>query len=383
MAQSEEACVGHVQEQRTLATGFGDCALSSVFRLDCSNALLRWADLPWRCKPAHLQEAMVPFQEWRFVAPFVELGSDVLGLACSAADIPPISGMCSWASSLTCHRTSTLPALVGMQEIAEDIGLKDHREFLPLVLTIMVAPSLTPITLCGLVIPTKLVYGTVGFFMTAAAMTMKSKHPELRDRTVPWRASGALLTSSTWHLVLMYFGGVPDPLALHAAYPAIAAHYVQDFVFSPLVILNLGYMAGVKGSDLKLPIAGSICGAGCAFAAAVAPTASLRCGFFLAEVCSLAIAGRSLSSLTTHAQKISVPNKVRTQLTTDFFLFSWTLYPVCQALGLLGSISVPTQVQAMALIDILTKCGTCHLMLKSEFVLARADQFFEQEVVLF
>merc|ERR1719411_1780937 len=63
------------------------------------------------------------------------------------------------------------------------------------------------------------------------------------------------------------------------------------------------------------------------------------------------------------AGTVSEENRHRVKIITDMLILCWFATPVVQGLGLLGSLSVPAQLHLLALLDAMSKLGTCHLML--------------------
>lgn len=349
---------------------------------EASLEILGWEQLP----VTQVQGVIDSIAQLRFVAPCAELLEDALDFVCSAAEVAPTAGTFTWFMRFASHKALSLPACpvlpdgAGLQELAQDARLEEACQLLPLAVVLVAAPSLSPVALCGFVVPTKLLYVTMAATMGASAILFHRRHRDVvADRRVYNRASGALLASSVLHLALALFGGVPDPLALHAAHPSIAAHFLQDFVVSPILILNIGQVAGLSGSQMACTVLCSVCGTAGALGAAVAPAAAVQSWCIGASVLGAVAAGRMLESRSAMGSRVSSTNRIRAEVASEMLNFTWVLYPLCQSLGLLEVLSVDTQLLVMALLDVVSKVGTAHITLKSPQVVDAANEFFRRE----
>jgi len=298
---------------------------------------------------------------------------------CAEEGGSPVLQARAWLEVL--RSDSTWGPLAGFSEIAEDLELgKGHTALLlPITLSLLSGPSASAVWLCGLSFPTKVVCGSVAVIMAVGARSMWGREPLEADRTMQGRCALALCASSGLHLLMAVAGGVPSPLAAYAFQPEVAAHFVQDLVVGPMLILNLGHLVGVGPRSMMPCVAlnvASTCGA-IGAAAAHAYLDRMTCG--IVSLASMGCTAYLVSKLSAEPTSFSSLNTKRCQVAGDLLMFSWTLSPLVQLLGIHGALGVPQQLHVFAVIDVVTKIGTCHLLLRSPSALRNATEHFQAE----
>lgn len=73
------------------------------------------------------------------------------------------------------------------------------------------------------------------------------------------------------------------------------------------------------------------------------------------------------------AAMISTSNQDRTRVAGDLLALGWAVCPLVQGLGFLNALSLQSQMNIFSLIDVVTKLGATHLMLKRQ-TLQRASR---------
>jgi len=271
--------------------------------------------------------------------------------------------------------------LAGLSEIAEDLELgKGHTALLlPITLSLLSGPSASAVWLSGLSVPTKVMYGSVAVIMAVGAWSMRGREPLEPDRTMQDRCALALCASSGLHLVMAVTGAVPGPLATYACQPEVAAHFVQDLVAGPMMILNVGHLVGM-GPRRMMPCIGLNIASTCAAIGAAAAHTYLHClACGMVSMGSMTCAWYMINWLPAKATSFSNVNTTRCRVAGDMLIFSWMVSPLVQLLGITELLSVPQQLHVFAVMDVISKIGTCQLLLRSPAAIRSAAQHFEAE----
>merc|ERR1712060_555186 len=158
-------------------------------------------------------------------------------------------------------------------------------------------------------------------------------------------------------------------------------HFVEDFVAFPLLILNLGFLTGLSPQDMLPSISCSMLSTVGAIGVVLAPADYMRMVFCCMNVGFWVLNVNIISDLPKKAAIISAHNQMRCQVVVDLMVMSWSFYPLAQCLGSCGVLSLKSQLDVLALLDLLGKLGVSHIMLRSKTVLQRAAQHLENEPV--
>mmetsp|Transcript_94758 Transcript_94758/g.203585 ORF Transcript_94758/g.203585 Transcript_94758/m.203585 type:complete len:395 (+) Transcript_94758:68-1252(+) len=328
----------------------------------------------------------------RTAAPLQELAEDAASaleelLGLPAASIGGVFDSRTSGSSSSGSRV--LSVYTALSELAEGSDGSSGTEktgsalrvLLPATVYLLAAPSLSAmgpaaVMLCGVSVPTKVLYGTVSLVMAVTAYSVLNRHPEELERSMHRRGALALVACSGLHLAftLMADSQLPAPLS-KLAYPEVAMHFLEDFIASPLLILNLGYLAGQKPRQMVPCICYNLIATSGALGAAVSPDELQRALFLITNACFTGMASSCIGSLPGQAATLGNFNRLRVQVSGDLMIFSWTLYPVVQGLGLLSILNVPGQLRLFAGLDVLSKLGACHIMFRNREAIVNASRY--------
>lgn len=309
----------------------------------------------------------------RLAAPFIELAEDVSDSAAQLV-LPrrkEVQVLGNYVFEVGSRR------LVAFSELAEDTGITGSQALAPAMMLCLAAPNVSPaVFLCSFAVPTKMVYCGVSVVMAVGAWCVWGQHPDGADRTVQRRGAVALLTCSGLHLAMAVAGSIPAPLASYCVHPEIVVHYLEDYVMSPMLIMNLGYLTGLNSKQMLPCIAYSLVSTTASIGAAIVPTQLQGLAMMASGLCFMGMAATTVNQLPQKAAMISTRNQLRTQVAGDLMVFGWTLYPLVQGLGLLNAVSIQGQMNTFALLDVLTKLGATHIMLRSRHALQSASEVF-------
>jgi len=173
---------------------------------------------------------------------------------------------------------------------------------------------------------------------------------------------------------------IPKEILDLVADPDLVLHWLPDLVTVPLVILNVGRIAG-RGPSTMVP---------CLFPAVLSTAAAI--GSAAATVplhqwsCLLGSAGFMLTTVTLladlpqEAGQISAQNRRRALIGSDLLSFTWSGLPLIQALGLAGAISTGMELKLLTAIDCLMVVGTSHIVMRSNLAIQSAAEHFEKEL---
>merc|ERR1711879_282913 len=148
-------------------------------------------------------------------------------------------------------------------------------------------------------------------------------------------------------------------------------------IVNPLLILNLGYISGLRPREITVCAACSCLAALCGVGGAASPVSVVRLTCIGVQACLTLALSRMVVELPAHAWNISHSNYVRVKISGDLLVCCWAFYPALQASAVLGMLSAPTQLSLLALMDVPVKFGACHLMLKSGYALKAASEYLE------
>lgn len=336
----------------------------------------------------------------RLARPFEELAQDLCEGAASlipSMETPGIQPSASGAApsgqdmalpSSWLHDTKNVSLLlldraaVPLLELSEDAG---HGGALALLAVAGPGASAAAggkalIALCGLSVQTKGLYTLFGFAMIGGAWSMWNRHPAEADRTVQQRSAIALACSGMMHFVLALGQGIiPPPLAIHMVSPDVVARFLPDVIITPLIIMNVGYIAGKKADQMAPTMVFGVLSA-LSFATAAAVTQDEAIPLLATGVVCMFKSAYDINRvLPVYAGSIAAVNKLRTQISADLMVFTWIGFPLVEALGMADCISLPMQLHAYVLLDILGKLGVCHIVLRSQEAFLNAQRALSDE----
>lgn len=212
---------------------------------------------------------------------------------------------------------------------------------------------------------------------------MWHRHPEdVACREVQHVCAAVLAVSATAHLAMLVMNGPAGmqiltdgfaPFAVNFAHPSLAARYLQDLIVSPLLLVNLGFLAGCQRHEMLPTICMSLLGSAGGICAALAPSGTQQWMFLGMSAAAVSAAAIDITQrLPRHAGHVSPRNEVRCRISADLLAFGWSLYPVVQGLGIAHAIGEPTELVWLALLDIFSKLGVCHVLSKERFAIQNA-----------
>mmetsp|Transcript_46760 Transcript_46760/g.117784 ORF Transcript_46760/g.117784 Transcript_46760/m.117784 type:complete len:389 (+) Transcript_46760:161-1327(+) len=275
-------------------------------------------------------------------------------------------------------------AIAPLLELGEDAG---PGGALAMLAALGPAASITTggkalLLLCGVSTQTKGVYALMSLAMAGGAYSMWNRHPEEVDRTLQRRSAAALLCSSAMHLALALGFGIPPSLPIHVTNPEVMVRFLPDIVIIPLIIMNIGYLAGKK-ADHMLPTVGFGLLSTVSLATAAAATSSEAVPLLVTGItCMLKAAFDINRALPVQAGSLSAVNKLRTQISADLMVFTWVGYPLVEALGMMNCITLSSELHAFVVLDLIGKLGVCHIVLRSQEAFLNAQRALATEVRL-
>ena len=254
---------------------------------------------------------------------------------------------------------------VALEELSEDFGTTFGQAFVPTVVPLLVGVHVGPLALSTLTIQTKALYGASSMLIAIGAVSVFGRHPRDETRIAQRQCAAALFACSGMHLALALTSGfIPIPVPLYC--PEVAFHYVGDFIINPLLLLNLGFIAGVPPREMIPTMIFSFLGTTVAIGAAVAPEETQRLGCLAANVCCIGCTVKRTWDLPAKAASLSWHNKRRCQAASDIMILTSAFYPIAQGATIVGILTLQSQLHIFAVLDMLSKWGVAHLLLRSE-----------------
>lgn len=354
---------------------------------------------PWEELSTDLltSELVVCSSEWlagsasRLAAPFLELSRDAIGGledACQRFRRGSIGSALEGhftrmfvVSNKWYNRLAEQPLAIAFNELSEDSGLKKDR-VLPMMLGLLMAaphPASGAILLCGYTITMKAILLSSSAVLGIGSWVCLNRHPNDPNRDVQNKASLALAIAGGTYLGLAYLGGVPPEIAQFFNIPEVSMHYVIDLAVNPLMLANLGYLSGCSTSSMLMTIMFSELSSTALLASTMSQFNTTQSSLLLcAGVGMMGVTGYTLNKLPECAGNLSTLNRARVQISGDFLLFSWTLFPMLSGLTIAEVISPDAAIRSFALLDALSKIGVSHISIKSNQVIKNARDRFRQ-----
>lgn len=237
----------------------------------------------------------------------------------------------------------------------------------------------------GFGVATNIVYMSTGAAMAAGLLNVLTKvSDEPGYRLVCRRSAIVLGLSSIFNLVLWSSGGVAAPfLAHHIANPLVFAHMVEELLVTPLLVLNVGQLAGFPAKEMAPPAFFASLGMlSLTAASAVFDTSKIVLLLGTGVMLLTKVGRRLISDLPPRALAVSAMNHVRSEAVTDLLVFSWIGYPVTLALGL-SSLSMPSHMMAwLAVLDLTSQLGVCHMLSNSPATLKSSEEYIDMQLAL-
>lgn len=200
-----------------------------------------------------------------------------------------------------------------------------------------------------------------------------------------------MVLSGSVHLCLA-FGGLPALCAAvgvpahgavavlmdHIVYPDVFLYSVGNVIMYPMILLNVGYLAGAGPSQMVPAITLNLFSSGCMIASSTDLHFMLPGSepFIVAAILCFFASTFVMSSLSEGGAQIHNENKNRVSRTIDSTMLFWSIGPFVQAWVLLGYITPEAAHIMFAMIDIPSKLGTQHIMLKSRLAIESAAEHF-------
>jgi hypothetical protein len=324
----------------------------------------------------------------RALAPYRELGEDMTeGITLYVKTIVEAAfALANGPSALAMVRKlEQRPLTNALKELNEDSG----GMWLPaLVAALCPVSPLTGLTLAGLSSPLQLTYlGCAGISLFGVHKFYGQSHGLCSNsQSIFKRAMVVMLLSSGIHILLAngglvtiaHFAHVPEPWIKHIIYPDVFLYSAANLFFYPAMLLNLGYIAGARPSQmvpcttLNTLSTGAMLLSSTDFLPGVGP-------LFCTGTSMVLFFGGTLvmSALVEGAAQLSFANRNRVEHTIDAMMFFWSLAPLVQAFTILDSLGHDQATVLFALIDVTGKLGTLHIMLKSRPAMEAAGHHFE------
>lgn len=314
----------------------------------------------------------------RMMAPFHEIASDMVDATCTVA-----SGAANLAQSVQghsdilavrskhskCDGSLNRIALVAVA-VAESAG--------PAAILLFTSPHLGPVMICGAVIPFKTMYLCSAALFAAGSLMVWGKNDAVIDRQCHHRGAVALGVTCLFYTATGLLGPLPDSIAelvssWGIAFPEVALRHIQDFVVSPLLLINLGYLVGAGPREMLPAISYEFLATSCSIAGACYPEHLGQ--YILTGVACLShfAAAAFVSELPTRRPQIATSNKIRCRTAGDLMISGWVAVPLLQLAGIYGAIPLTSLLPALMFFDIVFKFGVCHVSLRCPRVLLEAD----------
>ena len=330
--------------------------------------------------------------------PLAEIGSDVVDVFAgtfkemcvfffgSQQDEESTSGYAAPLLSHTfCHQSG---CSVALGEIAGDWGLTPAGTIVsPAYVASMLALLATPsplasvLSLAGVALTTQMSCVVVGVVMTYGAISICKRHPEMTNRTIQRRSALIRVTAAACLGAILVFSNHPNAwVAAHVAQPEIAIHFMKELLLTPLIVLNLGYVAGRNFKEMLPTMCFVTTGAGGALGVAILTDPLWQVASLSVSAVSLFLAARHISQdLPRYAHSVSPVNKMRCRISADLLVYTWTLCAIWQGLGIIGSVTPSHQVLFFTMLDLLSKMGVSHILLYTRVAVQNADDFFADQ----
>eukprot|EP00747_Dinoflagellata_sp_TGD_P169374 gnl/TRDRNA2_/TRDRNA2_198212_c0_seq1.p1 gnl/TRDRNA2_/TRDRNA2_198212_c0~~gnl/TRDRNA2_/TRDRNA2_198212_c0_seq1.p1 ORF type:complete len:276 (-),score=30.04 gnl/TRDRNA2_/TRDRNA2_198212_c0_seq1:332-1159(-) len=250
---------------------------------------------------------------------------------------------------------------------------------IPMCLLPFVVPAcVVSVILAVLLGTTKVLYSATSVTMAVAAYSFFYRHPEDGDRVLMSRSSVVLLISGALYAALTQMD-FPKEHTTYVAFPDVVVHYAQDLITSPMIVMNLGRLAGRSATQMAPTALYSVFATCAAIAAATVTDPYQQMALMSLNVLLLTTAAVDIThTVPVCAAMVSTVNKFRCEVSMDLLVVSGIMYPVIQSLGLVGLVGVRTQLHWFALLDLLSKAGVCHIMLKSQQALRNTAYHFSR-----
>lgn len=333
------------------------------------------------------------------LAPLIEIGEDI-GVIALTEEIKAIASSVfdasasSFASSSSAagavvaavaRKIEDRPLTKALEELSKETG---KLWVIPLALALAPTAGVAPLVLAGVGVPMKLTYCGVSVFFLCGAWKFASEQKGISRgaSSVYIRANFVMLASSAVQVTLAFGGlpmllaycGAPASIMAHVVYPEALLYYVGNMFLHPLMLLNLGYLAGYEASTMTPSIIISMLGNTCVILSTTTllPTSGLLlassaifCLHFQSTVC--------FTGLVDRASTLSFANKTRTEHGIDSMLFFWSLPVLVQALTYMDCMTVAQSLYILSYFDVTAKLGVCHISLKSRTAVETSARHFD------
>lgn len=215
----------------------------------------------------------------------------------------------------------------------------------------------------GLMSP-RMLHAGVSLVMGLLSFDCYNKYPEDSARSMQQRAALALATCSGLHLFRAAVG-IPGWLRERTPHPQVALHCLGEFVTHPLMIANVGQLAGICPRVLLHCIGSMMFSTGCFLGAGVVSGRRRQLACLTLGCVVMRNAMRAIRRLPKAALRISKQNFIRCRTTGDQMLLGWSVCPFFQALGVLIPLKEDSVAGVLALTDLFIKSAVMHLTLQS------------------
>lgn len=273
------------------------------------------------------------------------------------------------------------PLTRSLRELIEDGG----PLCAPLLCLALCGPSAGPLVLANTALGSKLVFiGAAGVMFIGAHVHQQriAEAPTLVHQVHRRVVYGLVLTGSIYlglsglEQIIHYFG-IGDLVAAYIANPTLFAYFCKDMLVYPLMLANIQFVAGVNFVDvLPSMILNSV---GSSFVAATFTTllpAGYHTYFTVAALSSMVASSCLMLSFEYRAgKKLGLQNKARTS-NAVYSTFVWWMPQLVVLMARTGLADLHDIESVLAVLDVLTKVGVCHITLKSRPSLDNAAVHF-------
>lgn len=335
----------------------------------------------------------------RFAAPWRELGTDmtegiayyvntIIQSALAIASTPTALAVVQTLQQqrLAHCRKAVAGCVDALTELSEDSG----GLWLP-VLVAALCPVIGagPLTMAGISAPLKLTY------LGCAGMSALGIH-----RFYGEKAGLSSQSQNAFHraMVVMLLAGSLQVFLAHGGLPMLADHIngagevvhrivspealcfaVSNIMLYPLILANMGYVAGAEPAQMVPCVALNVMGG----SAMILSTTSTLPG-----IGPLVCAGASvvfyfgctmaMGPLADSANQLSFANENRVKQTCNVMMLSWTMAPLVQALALVHSLDIEQARAIFAILDLSGKLLVLHILLKSRPAMEAAGHHYDE-----
>lgn len=183
---------------------------------------------------------------------------------------------------------------------------------------------------------------------------------------------------------LLGFAGVPVHFLEQIIYPEVFLFSLTSLALYPIMLINLGQLAGASPAQMIPCITLNVLGSCCMVASATSLLPWHPLGALLCTGGSIVCLGSSallMSNLPAGAHQICYANRYCVERASDAILYFWSLPALVQAFTLLDQLSIDQARVWLAIADVACKCGVLYFMMQSQRAMNAAGDHFAEDSI--